>query len=150
MMIEPMTQPVLKIALTEVDRQAAINQLKENDLPTSDLDEDKLLYLLMDGDRILGTAGLEIFGDCALLRSVSITRAAQGKGYGRFMVEGMEKFASDSGIGCLYLLTTTAKDFFEHQGYCLILRDESPEAIKQTAEFTTLCSSTAIVMKKKL
>ena len=66
MIIEPGTEPVLKIALTETERHAAINLLKENDLPTSDLNEDKLLYLLMDGDRILGTAGLEIFDDCAL------------------------------------------------------------------------------------
>jgi amino-acid N-acetyltransferase len=50
----------------------------------------------------------------------------------------------------LYLITTTAKDFFNRQGYCIIQREKSPEAIKETAEFSSLCPSTAVVMKKQI
>jgi amino-acid N-acetyltransferase len=102
----------------------------------------------MDGERAIGTAGLEIFEDCALLRSVSVIKEEQGKGFGKAINDGIEWYAKDSGINCLYLLTTTAKDFFEKQGYCVINREDSPGSIKQSAEFTSLCPSSAIVMKK--
>ncbi|MGE5108535.1 MAG: arsenic resistance N-acetyltransferase ArsN2 [Sphingobacteriales bacterium] len=140
----------LAIALQEEERLQAIGLLKQSDLPTEDLDDDKLLYLLKDEERIIGTAGLEIFEDCALLRSVSIVKEEQGKGFGKFLNESIENYARESGINCLYLLTTTAKDFFDKQGYCEIKRDDVPEAIKETAAFISLCPSSAIVMKKRI
>ena len=104
----------------------------------------------MDGEKIIGTAGLEIFEDCALLRSVSVIKEEQGKGYGKLINGEIEKYVKESGINCLYLLTTTAKDFFDKQGYCVIKREESPEALRQTAEFTSLCPASAVVMKKRI
>ena len=142
--------PVLKIAVTEKERLQAIAILQQQQLPTSDIDEDKLLYLLMNGENAIGTAGLEIFDDCALLRSVSIIKEEQGKGFGSIINEEIENYAKQSGINCMYLLTTTAKDFFDKQGYCVIKREDSPLAIKETAEFTSLCPSTAVVMKKRI
>lgn len=140
----------LTIALQEEERLQAIDLLKQSNLPTEDLDDDKLLYLLKDEERIIGTAGLEIFEDCALLRSVSIVKEEQGKGFGKFLNESIENYARESGINCLYLLTTTAKDFFDKQGYCVIKREETPEVIKETAEFSLLCPSSAAVMKKRI
>jgi amino-acid N-acetyltransferase len=150
MATEVLNSPALKIAVSETDRQDAINLLQQHGLPVSDIDDDKLLYLLEDGDKIIGTAGLEIFEDCALLRSVSVIKEEQGKGYGKVINDQIEKYVKESGINCLYLLTTTAKDFFDKQGYCVIKREESPEALKQTAEFTSLCPASAVVMKKRI
>jgi len=150
MATEILTSPALKIAVSKTERQDVINLLQQHGLPVSDIDDDKLLYLLVDGDKIIGTAGLEIFEDCALLRSVSVIKEAQGKGYGKVINEQIEKYTKESGINCLYLLTTTAKDFFDKQGYCVIKREESPETVKQTAEFTSLCPASAVVMKKRI
>lgn len=150
MATEISTSLVLKIAISENERQQVIEMLQEQSLPTSDIDEDKLLYLLMNGEAVVGTAGIEIFEDCALLRSVSVIKDEQGKGYGRVINKGMEHYARDSGINCLYLLTTTAKDFFEKQGYCVIKREESPAALQQSAEFISLCPSTAVIMKERI
>ena len=150
MTTEISTSLTLKIAVSEKERNEAIALLQQSNLPTTDIDEEKLLYLLIDGERAIGTAGLEIFEDCALLRSVSVIKEEQGKGYGKFLNEEIERYAKESGINCMYLLTTTAKDFFDKQGYCAIKREEIPESIKQTAEFTSLCPSSAVVMKKRL
>jgi amino-acid N-acetyltransferase len=141
---------MLKKALTRKERQEVISLLQQQNLPVADIDEDKLLYLLLDGERTVGTAGLELFEDCGLLRSVSIIKEEQGRGYGRIINEQMENEAKESGIRCMYLLTTTAKDFFGKQGYLAIGRDEVPEAIKQTAEFSSLCPSSAVLMKKNI
>ena len=150
MATEVLNSPALKIAVSETERQEAINLLLQHGLPVSDIDDDKLLYLLMDGEKTIGTAGLEIFDDCALLRSVSVIKEEQGKGFGKVINEQIENYVRESGITCLYLLTTTAKDFFDKQGYCVIKREESPESIKQTAEFNSLCPSSAVVMKKRI
>ena len=150
MATEVLNSPVLKIAVSETERQEAINLLLQHGLPVSDIDDDKLLYLLVDGEKTIGTAGLEIFEDCALLRSVSVIKEEQGKGYGKIINDEIEKYVKESGINCLYLLTTTAKVFFDKQGYCVISREESPEAVKQTAEFISLCPASAVVMKKRI
>lgn len=140
----------LKIALTNPERNLAIELLQQQHLPVSDLDDDKLLYLLVKDEKVIGTAGLEIFEDCALLRSVSVIKEEQGKGYGKVINREIENYAKESGITCLYLLTTTAKDFFDGQGYCAINREDSPDALKQTSEFTSLCPASAVVMKKRI
>lgn len=150
MATEILNKPVLKIALTDAERDTVISMLQIHNLPTVDIDDDKLLYILVNGEKIIGTAGLEVFDDCALLRSVSVAKDEQGKGYGKIINDEIERFVKESGISCMYLLTTTAKDFFDKQGYCAINREEVPEAVKQTAEFTSLCPSSAVVMKKKL
>jgi amino-acid N-acetyltransferase len=140
----------LIVAADEAQRQQAIALLRQHNLPVADIDEDKILYLLQYGNQTIGTAGLEIFEDCALLRSVSIVKEQHGKGYGKFMNNAVEQYVKRAGINCLYLLTTTAKDFFSKQGYCVIAREETPESVKQTAEFTSLCPASAVVMKKEI
>ncbi len=140
----------LKIALSEKERQEVFHLLTQQKLPVTDIKEDTLLYLLLDGDKITGTVGLDIFDDCALLRSVSVVEDARGKGYGKVLNAQIAKFAKESGISCMYLITHTAKDFFDRQGYCVIDRVTAPDAIKQTDQFTGLCPSLAVVMKKNI
>ena len=149
MTTEILKSPVLKIALTEKERLEVIALLQDQKLPVSDITEDTLLYVLLDGEKMIGTSGLEIFDDCALLRSVSVVKEVQGKGYGRSLNEQLEKFAKESGINCMYLITT-AKDFFDRQGYCEIDRATAPETIKHTEQFSALCPSSAVVMKKRI
>ena len=150
MATEILRSPALKIAVTEKERQDAIDLLNQQKLPVSDIHEDTLLYLLLDGEKMIGTAGLEIFDDCALLRSVSLVQDVRGKGYGRMLNEQLEYFAKESGINCMYLITTAAEKFFSKQGYCVIDRETAPDVIKQTDQFLGLCPSSAIVMKKRI
>lgn len=141
---------VLKKAVTQTERQEVMNLLQQQKLPVSDIKQDTLLYILLDGEKPVGTAGLDIFDDCALLRSISVTDEVRGKGYGRTLNEQIERFAKDSGIKYMYLITHTAKDFFDRQGYCVIDRTTALNAIKQTDQFTGLCPSSAVVMKKTI
>lgn len=140
----------LSIAKSDAERKDAIRLLASHHLPTDDIDDDKILYLLKKEGKVIGTAGLELFDACALLRSVSVIKEAHGKGYGKRINDQLEAYAKESGIQCLYLLTTTAAGFFEKQGYVSIQREAVPEVIQQTAEFRSLCPATAVVMQKKL
>jgi amino-acid N-acetyltransferase len=131
-------------------RKKVIALLQESNLPVSDLDEQKELFALLQKDEVAGTGGLELFDNCALLRSVTVRKDLQGKGLGKFINRELEKISKQRGIDCIYLLTTTAQDFFSKEGYEAITRDEVPESIKATTEFSSVCPSSATVMKKEL
>lgn len=131
-------------------RQPIINLLTENALPVNDIGENTLLFGFMNDNILSGSAGLEVFGDCALIRSISIQKSLQGKGYGAMLQKELEQVAQSNNIRCLYLLTTTAEGFFQKQGFITIQRDEVPATIRSTSEFSSVCPSTAFVMKKIL
>ena len=131
-------------------REPIINLLKENALPVDDIGDHTLLFGFMDDDALSGSAGLEVFGDCALIRSISIQKHLQGKGYGVILQKELEQVAQSKNIRCLYLLTTTAEGFFKKQGFNTIQRDEVPASIRSTSEFSSVCPTSAIVMKKIL
>lgn len=131
-------------------KQAVIELLEENQLPTSDIDDRKTLFALVQNSRVIGTGGLEFFEDCALLRRLSIRQDHRGRGWGKLIVHELEKKSREKGIHYLYLLTTTAQDFFTREGYGAVDRKEVPLAIETTSEFSSVCSPSAIVMKKTL
>lgn len=131
-------------------KQKALELLVENDLPTSDIDDSKSLFAVVHNDKVVGTGGLEFFDDCALLRSISIQKDFQGQGWGKFVVDELEKICRERNIDHLFLLTTSAKDFFIKQGYEVLNRNDAPLSIKNTSEFSTVCSSSAILMRKDI
>ena len=50
----------------------------------------------------------------------------------------------------VYLLTTTAEQFFPKWGFVQIPRDDVPAGVQQSVEFQSACPSTAIVMRATL
>jgi amino-acid N-acetyltransferase len=131
-------------------RAAILSLLAENDLPTSDLDDTKILFACINNGDVVGTGGLELFKDCGLLRSICVRTDMQKRGLGKFIVQELEKIAAHMGIHRLYLLTTTAKDFFTKEDYTTIDRKDVPLEVKNTTEFSSVCPSTATVMRKFL
>ena len=103
-------------------------------LPTTDVAQHLGGFILARSEgQLVGTIAVERYGEVALLRSVCV-----------------ESDAASRGIHHLYLLTTTAADYFARHGFETITRDQAPAAIQQTAEFRTLCPSSAVCMQKAL
>jgi amino-acid N-acetyltransferase len=127
-----------------------VELLKESGLPTGDLDDDKKLFALVGENGIIGTGGLEFFDDCALLRSVCVKENFRGLGYGKIITLELELLCKEKNINGIYLLTETAKDFFEDLGYEVVDRKSVPDTIKQSSEFSSICPTSAMVMKKVL
>lgn len=125
--------------------------LEASGLPTRDLREAPAeFYFGYDGGRRVGVGGLECYGTEGLLRSVVVEESARGEGVGTVLCERLERTARAEGIERLYLLTTTAAEFFDRRGYATIDRSEPPAAIRETAEFAGLCPTTAVCMRKSL
>jgi amino-acid N-acetyltransferase len=97
-----------------------------------------------------GVVGVELYGKVGLLRSLAVEEAARGQGCGGRLVTEAEKYAAANGVEALYLLTTTAEQFFAALGYAKVERASLPQAIQRTSEFSTLCPSSAAAMVKRL
>jgi amino-acid N-acetyltransferase len=128
---------------------AAIALLKKNNLPTEDLDPGKQLFVVEEGDNVVATVAVEYNYNDALLRSLSVSEEKRKSGIGAELVEFIEGYVQKQGVQRIYLLTTTAADFFSKRGYTIIDRNNIPEFIKNTKEYSTICSSSSTLMKKE-
>ncbi|WP_132058585.1 arsenic resistance N-acetyltransferase ArsN2 [Halorussus amylolyticus] len=131
------------------DREYAERLLTDEGLPVADLDGkiDCLRICEVNGERV-GVGGLEICGDSALLRSVAVEETARGNGYGRTICERLLDDAADAGVESAYLLTTTAPEFFDAQGFAEVERESAPFEIRDTTEFAELCPDSAVCMAR--
>lgn len=103
-----------------------------------------------DGDGIEGAVGLEKYDSVALLRSAVVAPDHRNAGLGRKLVEHLLQRAEEAGVDELYLLTTTAENYFPRFGFTPTTRAAVPEELKSSAEFRGACPDTAIVMKRRL
>jgi len=121
--------------------------LASNGLPTDDLSQPHLWFFSYhDGVRV-GTLGLEQYDDIGFLRSVSILPAFHGKGLGQKVIKKLKSEVKAFGFAELYLMTTDAEAFFIKLGFQRVERSAVPENIKQTQQFSSICPSSAVVMK---
>jgi amino-acid N-acetyltransferase len=106
--------------------------------------------VLDDGQSIVATAGIELLGSSALLRSVVVVPALRGRGLARQLTERMVLHARELGIGSLYLLTMDADGFFAGFGFRRVSRDEAPEEIQACRQYREQCPDSAVLMRKAL
>lgn len=133
------------------DYQGLTTLLTSVNLPIEDLPGDLTNFVLAkQDDQIIGSAGLEILGPFALLRSLAVHVACQGKGIGNALYQSIITVALEKNIKNLYLITTTADQYFEKLGFKRIDRAKVPEAIQQTAQFSDICPASSVVMMKKM
>jgi amino-acid N-acetyltransferase len=125
--------------------------LRVNKLPTDGL-RDHLATALVarDGETIVGSAALEVYGDGALLRSVAVASDLRNSGLGRRLTDAAIELARARRVPALYLLTTTADRYFPRFGFERIERGDVPAGVQQSVEFTSACPASAIVMRRAL
>ncbi|MBT1697749.1 GNAT family N-acetyltransferase [Fulvivirgaceae bacterium PWU4] len=121
--------------------------LKASSLPADDLNYKRdLLVGYYEGDSLVGTGALEIHGNYALLRSLSVKLGIRGKSVGTTITEYLLDEARKKKLKAIYLLTETARGFFLKKGFTEVQRDEVPADVKASSEFSQVCPVTAVVM----
>ena len=137
---------------TRTDIATATRLLEAAGLPVDDIDRKKPGAFLAAavGDTMVGFIGLEQFGSIGLLRSLIVEPAFRGSGLGRVLVAALESHACDRGVSELWLLTIDADQWFERLDYVARKRDDAPESIRDTEEFSGLCPDDAVLMSKTL
>lgn len=119
-------------------------------LPSQDLTAQLLQHFLVYRDDIgvAGVVGLEQCGNAALLRSLVVADGHTSRGLGTRLVRAAELLAEKLNLLPIYLLTSTAEAYFQHLGYRSLNRELAPAALRQSAQFKSLCPSTAQLMVK--
>ena len=120
-------------------------------LPVSDLDEAPIhIFGVKENNKLVAAGALEIYGINAVLRSLAVHQTHQNLGYGKQMVRFLENKAIEKGIKNLFLLTSTAADFFKKLAYLPQQRDLCPPDILSSAQFREICPLSASCFSKKL
>jgi amino-acid N-acetyltransferase len=136
---------------TSADLTAVESLLSASDLPLDGVKDNFSNFVVAEDDgEIAGAIGLEEFGAVALLRSAVVSPERRGSGVGRRLVERLLEGAEVAGIEELYLLTTTADQYFPRFGFTRTTRSAVPDPVKASAEFQGACPDTAVVMTRRV
>jgi amino-acid N-acetyltransferase len=121
-------------------------------LPTADLGSIQQLevWLLEENDTLVGAIALERYGSEALLRSFAVVPEYRKHGFGSTLVDRVEVDALADGVKRLVLPTETAEPFFRRRGYEITERSAVSNAVRESAEFRSLCPSSARCLSKSL
>jgi len=142
---------VTVVSATNKDRLSIEALLTAEKLPIEDLPANlDRFWVARDQDRIIGVTGLELYPPYGLLRSLAVSPGHRSLGIGNILVQAVEEQAAGLGLDSIYLLTETAKSYFEKRGYTVEDRDNTPDALRRSSEFSHVCPASAAVMKKTL
>ena len=134
------------------ERCALKAALAKAELPIEDIEAPGRLFWRFEtrDEMPVGFGGLEVHGEDGLMRSLVTLPPVRNRGVGTAMVAALEFEARLHGCASLWLITTTAADFFRRLGYARCERAAVPPAIRATAQFAELCPASADVLMKTL
>jgi hypothetical protein len=102
--------------------------------PQLKVDETKLNYLWLNGERVIGIEGLEIFEDCRQLQQLPAIRKEQRDELNSIINTTLERYAEEGICNHWSGLVTKAKEYFSEQGYCVIKNDKIKIDLRQQVE----------------
>ena len=126
--------------------------LKECELPDAGLEDQwpQAYALVKDDPRVVGCAGLENYGREGLLRSLVVAPQLRGMGLGAQLLQDRMQAATRSGMARVFLLTTTAADFFLRHGFVPADRASANPSLQSSPEFAKACPATATCLVHNL
>jgi amino-acid N-acetyltransferase len=130
--------------LSETDRPEVHRLLGSHNLPLAGFDDGHVEALVArDGEAIVGSAAIELYGRSGLLRSVAVAESYRGQRIGQALTQAAIDLAANHKLNALYLLTESAADFFPKFGFVPVSRADIPAAVRQSVEFTSACPASA-------
>lgn len=147
--IEANTPVVAFRAATGGDLASVQALLRDSHLPVDGVAECISDFIVAEsGGDVIGAIGLETYSPYGLLRSAAVADAWRGKGIGRSLVNALLADEKSRNLDAIYLLTTTAENYFPAFGFTRIARDDVPEELMASAEFRGACPASAIAMER--
>ena len=147
------SQSIAARPATEQDRASVLALLEDANLPTDGLDEqfgEQYAVIEREG-RVIAAGGVERYGaHDGLIRSVVVAADHRGERLGEAIVSDRLAWARRKGLRHLYLLTTTAGDWFPRFGFRRIARESVSPEIRTSREFAEACPASATVMRLDL
>ena len=142
--------PTIRPAV-RTDLPSVLGLLRDAGLSIPGVEEhfDSFLVAEREG-RIVGTIGLELRGEHALLRSAVVEPGERGSGIGAALFQRVAELARAKGVTTLVLLTSSAEGYWARHGFERIAREDAPPAVRVSAEFNGACPASAAAMRLAL
>lgn len=135
-LLQALGDPVMPA--TRHDMAPIRSLLRDVGLDADDLDEGHTndFLVLTNETGFVGTVGLEVYGEDAILRSLAVKKDARGHGYGWMLADTVISQARLRGVRRVYLLTETASDFFAAKlGFRVVVPSTISRAISTSTTF---------------
>ncbi len=147
-----MTPDIALRPAVATDLEAVRKLLVEAKLPLDGVDEqfgDAYAVAESEG-AVVGVEGIERYGDAGLLRSAAVHERWRGRGLGDRLTHDRLAWARSSGLKEVWLLTTTAAEYFPRFGFERAERSMAPAALQASREFKEACPASAVAMRLSL
>ena len=99
--------------------------------------ENKINYLWLNGERVIGIEGLEIFEDCRQLHHLPVIKEEQRDELNSIINSTLQRYAEEGICDYWPCLVTKAKEYFSEQGYCVIKQQKIKIELRQSVEVIT-------------
>jgi N-acetylglutamate synthase-like GNAT family acetyltransferase len=151
---KPVSAAVISIRTAESgDRGAIAKLLSANKLvpldETAQFGPQYAVAVNSDG-MLVGIAGYEQYGSDILVRSVAVSEPWRSTGIGARLTADRLAHAKSQGCAAAYLLTDTARGYWERHGFSKIDRQAAPEAVTRSHEWSAACPVSATAMFRSL
>ena len=126
--------------------------LAENGLPIADISASSSLHFfgIRHAGALVAVVAIERCPPFGLLRPLAVRSSFRKRGLARELVLFAERWSDAQGVASLFLLTTTANQFFLGLGYAPAAPDSAPSAIQATPQFSSLCPASAAVLSRHI
>ena len=123
------------------------------ELPTEEASDERAgnYFVLRNEHGLVGTVGLDVLGDDAILRDLAVVPAMRGHGYGWILADIDVQWARFRGCRRIYLLTEHASDFFAGKlGFRVVEKSTVSPAVAETPTFRNSTDSKFVAMRLDL
>ncbi len=127
--------------------------LEEVGLVTEPARDDQFpnFFVLKNEQGIVGSVALDVLGDDAVLRALSVAETCRGTGYGWMLADMAVSQARWRGVRRIYLLTETASDFFAAKfGFRVVDRSTLSKLVAASETFTAERGANLVAMRLDL
>jgi len=132
------SDPVLRPARTEdiptIERLLAAEWLP----PLMIAEFLETFWVLEKSGRVVGGAGLEVYGEAGVLRSVVVDPSLRGTGQGHLLAETALAEARRRNVRRVYLFTMSAMPFFARYGFRPCTMEDFESAVRESWQFVGL------------
>jgi amino-acid N-acetyltransferase len=95
-------------------------------------------WVLESDGRVVGCAGIEIYGEAAVLRSVVVAPELRGTGEGDRLVRRALDYVREQDAKQVYLFTMHAAPFFSRYGFLPVTTDDFEPSVRDSWQYVGL------------
>ena len=162
---EPATEPVVEAAPVDIapidniqfqsasptDWNEIRNLLTANRLPAQGAVNHLTNFLVAtENGRVIGTIGMEQYGDIGLVRSLVVASPMRGRSIGKRLVKQLIERARVKQVSMLYLLSGPADRIYTRFGFESMARADLPTRLYTSTELQDPSSTASTAMRRKL